>query len=64
MTETDNELKELRAENARLKDMFNALTWANVRYKDRPPGFVEARRKICSTSERSCSVSLGSRSSR
>ena len=43
------EVAGLRADRARLEAHVASLGWIPMRYKDRPPGFVEARKKVCTS---------------
>ena len=40
---------QLVAENRRLKDHITSMHHIPLRYRDRPPGFVEARKAFCIT---------------
>ena len=40
-------------ERDRLRNMIAAMDYAPVRYQDRPPGFIDTRKRIC-TSPRVC----------
>ena len=42
-------LKAAADEIERLRSHIASLDYIPLRYRDRPPGFVEARRKICDT---------------
>ena len=43
------EIERLRAEHKQLSEHVSSMNYIPVRYKDRPEGFVEARRALCTT---------------